>query len=91
MARMFSTDFIYKETNYTATVIISGIDGKKTISIQVPEALHKIIPGGKIIVEPHSQNQKPENGISKDPALIKSILASVEKHEEAKPPRGLWN
>lgn len=37
MARMFSTDFNYKDATYTATIIISGIDGEKTISIQVPE------------------------------------------------------
>lgn len=33
MARMFSTEFNYRNATYTATVIISGIDGKKTIAI----------------------------------------------------------
>lgn len=86
---MFSTEFDYKDTTYTATVIISGHDGEKSIAIQVPEVLHNVIPEGKIVIA--ADSGKPENGISKDPALVESILAAVDKHEKAEPPRGLWN
>lgn len=53
--------------------------------------LYNVIPGGKIVVEPENQTQRPENGVSKDPALIQCILEAVEKHEEAVSLRGLWN
>ena len=33
------------------------------------------------------QKKKPK-GISKDPALAESIIAAVEKHEDAAPPFG---
>ena len=91
MARMFAAEFSYKQATYTATVIISGIDGKKTIAIQVPESLYHIIPGGKVVVEAATGIQKPGRSISKDPALIESILAAVEKHEEDPPPVNIWN
>lgn len=91
MARMFATTFGYKDSTYTATVIISGIDGEKTIAIQVPESLHHILPGGKVVVQAATGNQKNESNGVKDPALIKSILEAVEKHEEEEPPRGLWS
>jgi hypothetical protein len=86
MARMFSTEFIYKEKPYTATVVISGVDGEKTIAIQVPRELHAIVPEGKLVVDAAG---KAEGGLSKDPALLKSILTAVEKHEETEPPLGL--
>ncbi|WP_018611478.1 hypothetical protein [Segetibacter koreensis] len=89
MARMFATDFIYKGTAYEAKVIISGIDNDKTIVIQVPESLHKIVPEGRLVV--NLETRKSESGMSKDPALVESIMAAVEKHEEAEPPLGVGN
>lgn len=86
---MFSTEFDYKDNTYTATVIISGHDGEKFIGIEVPEALHNIVPEGKIVIS--AETGKLENGVSKDPVLVKNILAAVEKHEEVEVPRGLWN
>lgn len=94
MARMFETDFDYNEESYTATVVISGGSDDKTVIVQVPEELKDIVPEGKIIVEHFNETQKPEDGISKDPALVESIMAAVEKHEESKPPLGagsVWN
>ena len=95
MARMFATEFDYKQKTYTATVIISGVDGDKTVAVQVPEVIQDIVPGGKIIVEHYSETQKPadgasKDGTSKDPALVESILSAVNKHEESKPAGSLW-
>lgn len=89
---MFDTDFDYKEETYTATVVISGSNDDKTVTIKVPEALHEIVPEGTIVVEHFNEASKPEEGVAKDPALVESILAAVEKHEESKPPlNGLWS
>lgn len=97
MARMFDTEFDYREETYTATVVISGSDEDRTICVRVPEALENIVPERKIIVEHYNEMQSPaqgrsKGGSSKDPALVESILAAVEKHEEAEGPAGnLWS
>lgn len=92
MARMFDTDFNYRNETYTATVVISGDDDGKTLAIEVPEALQEIVPEKKIVVEHYSEGEKPAVEAAKDPALVESILAAVDKHEEAAPPVGnLWS
>src|SRR5215210_3350654 len=95
MARMYATEFDYKQKTYTATVIISGIDGDKTVAVQVPEALQDVVPERKIVVEHYNEMQKPRDGAakdgsSKDPALVESILSAVNKHEKDKPAGSLW-
>ena len=96
MARMFATEFDYRQKTYTATVIISGIDGDKTVAVQVPEALQDVVPERKIVVEHYNEMQKPadqtaKDGKSKDPALVESILLAVNKHEKDKPAGSLWS
>ena len=96
MARMFATEFDYRQKTYTATVIISGIDGDTTVAVQVPEALQDVVPERKIVVEHYSEMQKPaeqtaKDGRSKDPALVESILLAVNKHEKDKPAGSLWS
>ena len=89
---MFDTDFNYQDETYTATVVISGEEDGKTIAIAVPEALHEMVPDKKIVVEHYNEGEKPAVEAAKDPALVESILAAVEKHEEAPPPLGsLWS
>ena len=96
MARMFATEFDYRQKTYTATVIISGIDGDTTVAVQVPEALQDVVPERKIVVEHYSETQKPadqtaKDGRSKDPALVESILSAVNNHEKDKPAGSLWS
>ena len=96
MARMFATEFQYRQKTYTATVIISGMDGDKTVAIQVPEALQDVVPERKIVLEHYSEMQKftdgaAKDGRSKDPALVESILLAVNKHEKDKPAGSLWS
>ena len=97
MARMFATEFDYRQKTYTATVIISGIDeGDKTVAVQVPEALQDVVPERKIVVEHYNEMQKPTDGAakdgkSKDPVLVESILLAVNKHEKDKPAGSLWS
>lgn len=95
MARMFATEFDYRQKTYTATVIISGIDGDKTVAVQVPEALQDVVPERKIVVEHYNEMQKFTNGAAKDgkykdPALVEIILLAVYKHEKDKPAGSLW-
>ncbi|HKG67856.1 MAG TPA: hypothetical protein VKA92_03235 [Segetibacter sp.] len=97
MARMFATEFDYRQKTYTATVIISGFDGgDKTVAVQVPEALQDVVPERKIVVEHYNEMQKPRDGAakdgsSKDPALVASILSAVNNHEKDKPAGSLWS
>ncbi len=92
MARMFETEFDYREEIYKATVIISGSDDDKTVSVQVPLELQEILQERKIVVEHYNTSQKPVIGTAKDPALLRSILTAVQKHEDAEVPAGnLWS
>jgi len=86
MARMFDTEFDYNDETYTATVVINEEDDAKTIAIRVPEELQDMVPERKIVVD--GDTEKIETGSPKDPALVESILAAVDKHEESAPPFG---
>lgn len=92
MARMFDTEFDYKDETYKATVVISGNDDNMKIAVQVPDELEKVVPKKKIVLDHYDKSQDTTNVGSKDPALVKSIMAAVEKHEEADTPKGsVWS
>jgi hypothetical protein len=87
---MFDTNFNYKNETYTATVVISGKDEGKMIEVKLPETLNALAPDGKIVVETAAgENTDQESVEAKDPVLVESVLAAIEKHEKAKPPLGV--
>ncbi|MDB5248836.1 MAG: hypothetical protein JWQ40_3230 [Segetibacter sp.] len=89
---MFSTDFNYKNSSYTALVTISGHHNDCTITIQVTDpSLHNFLPGGKVTLDTEKRILKGENKCTPDKDLVDAILAAVQKHENNKPLRDNWN
>jgi hypothetical protein len=92
MARVFSTDFNYRNSYYTALVTITGHNEESVITIHVPDReLHNFLPGGKIIVNPEKKILTEGNKHTPDKDLINALLSAVEKHENTEPGRDIWS
>lgn len=92
MARIFSTNFNYRNLNYTAvvTIIGNGEDGK--ITVRLPdETLHNVLPGGRVTLDNKKRIIKDGSGCSADKDLIEAIIAALNKYEHSNPVRDLWN
>ena len=92
MARMFSTDFNYRNSYYTALVTVIGHDDHSIITIQVPDQdLHNVLPGGKVTVDPNKKILTEGNNRTPDKELINALISAVEKHENIPLARDLWS
>lgn len=76
MARIFTTSFQYKGTDYTA--LVCQVDGSISITFTDP-TLHNVIPDGKVVYSIHDGIQINPKGLTPAQDLLIAVLAAIQQ------------